>query len=51
MACKIAWKNVIRLQKIRTDIFPPLGVPECTLALQNAAFQSQAKWKETEKMK
>ena len=50
---KIKWhvkmheKNAIRLDKKRSDIFPPLGVPLCILPLQNNAFRREAKSKET----
>ena len=52
---KIKWhvkmhaKKCHSIRKKRTDIFPPLGVPLGTLALQNAAFRSQAKWRQTSK--
>ena len=35
----------IRLEKKRSETFPPLGVPLCTLALKNAAFGKEAKSK------
>ena len=47
MARKYSRKNEVHLEKKRSDIFPPLGIPLCTLALKNAAFGREAKWKET----
>ena len=51
MARKNTCKNAVSLEKKRSDIFPPLGVPLRTLDLQNAAFAMEAKLKKTEKMK
>ena len=40
------------LEKKRSDIFPPFGVPICALDFQNAAFATEAKLKKDfEKMK
>ena len=38
MARKNTCKNAVLLERKRSDIFPPLGVPQCALDLQNAAF-------------
>ena len=40
-------KNAIPFEKKGTDIFAPLGVPLCTLALQNAGFGTAEKSKGT----
>ena len=45
MACKITWKNAVLLERKKSDIFPPLGVPLCALDLQNAAFGTEVKFK------
>ena len=45
MACKKTSKNAVLLEKKRSDIFPPLGVPLCDLDLQNAAFAMKGKLK------
>ena len=47
MAGKNAWKNAVLLEKKRSDIFPPFGVPLCALDLQNTAFATEAKLKKT----
>ena len=47
MARKNTCKNAVLLQKKRTDIFPPLGVPLCALDLQNAAFATKGKLKKS----
>ena len=47
MACKITWKNAVLLERKRSDIFPPLGVPLCALDLQNAAFATKGKLKKS----
>ena len=47
MARKNGRKNAVRLEKKSTDIFPPLGVPLCTLAFQNVSFGRQGKSKGT----
>ena len=45
MARKNTWKNVVLSERKRSDIFPPFGVPLCTLELQNAAFATKGKLK------
>ena len=45
MAFKNTCKKTVLLEKKRCDIFPPLGVPLCTLELQNAAFATKGKLK------
>ena len=45
MACKKTCKNAVLLEKKRSDIFPPFGVPLCALDLQNAAFAMKGKFK------
>ena len=49
MARNNTCKNAVSLEKKRSDISPPFGVPLCTLALQNAAFRfqtnSKGSWK------
>ena len=40
-------KNAVRLEKKRSDIFPPLEVPLCALALQNACSGKEEKSKGT----
>ena len=47
MACKNTCKNAVLLEKKRCDIFPPLGVHLCALALQNAAFATKIKLKKS----
>ena len=47
MAHKNAWKKALLLEKKRTDIFPPFGLPLCALDLQNAAFAMEAKLTKT----
>ena len=47
MASKNTCKNAVLFEKKRCDIFPPLGVPLCTLDLQNAAFATEVKLKKT----
>ena len=37
----------VSLEKKRSDIFPPFGVPLCSLDLQNAGFATEAKLKKT----
>ena len=44
---KMHEKNAVLLEKKRSDIFPPFGVPLCALDLQNAAFATKAKLKKT----
>ena len=51
MARKNTFKNAVLSERERSDIFPPLGVPLCALDLQNAAFGTEVKLKETEKKK
>ena len=51
MAGKNTCKNAVLLERKRSDIFPPLGVPLCALDLQNAAFATEVKLKKTEKKK
>ena len=51
MARKNTFKNAVLSERKRSDIFPPLGVPLCALDLQNAAFGTEVKLKETEKKK
>ena len=40
-------KNAVLLEKKKSDIFPPLGVPLCDLDLQNAAFATKGKLKKS----
>ena len=47
MAFKNTCKKAVLLEKKRCDIFPPLGVPLCTLELQNAAFATKGKLKKS----
>ena len=47
MACKNTWKNAVLSERKRSDIFPPLGVHLCALDLQNAAFATEVKLKNT----
>ena len=47
MARKNTCKNAVLLEKKRSDIFPPFGVPLCALDLQNAAFAIKGKLKKT----
>ena len=47
MACKNTCKNAVLLERKRSDIFPPLGVPLCALGLQNAAFATEGKLKKS----
>ena len=47
MACKNTFKNAVLLERKRSDIFSPLGVPLCALDLQNAAFATEVKLKKT----
>ena len=47
MACKNTCKNAVSIEKKRSDIFPPLGVPICALDLQNAAFETEVKLKKS----
>ena len=47
MARKNASKNAASLEKKRSDIFPPFGVPLRTLDLQNDGFATEAKSKKT----
>ena len=47
MARKNTFKNTVLLERKRSDIFPPLGVPLCALDLQNAAFASELKLKKS----
>ena len=47
MACKNTCKNAVLLERKRSDIFPPFGVPLCALDLQNAAFATKGKLKKT----
>ena len=47
MARKNTCKNVVLLERKRSDIFPPLGVPLCALDLQNAAFATKGKLKKS----
>ena len=47
MAGKNTCKNAVSIEKKRSDIFPPFGVPLCTLDLQNPAFAMEAKLKKT----
>ena len=49
MACKNTCKNAVLLERKRSEIFPPFGVPLCALDLQNAAFATKVKLKKTEK--
>ena len=46
---KMHEKNAARIEKKRNDIFPPLGVALCTLALPNAALGRQAQSKGKQK--
>ena len=45
MACKNTWKNAVLLEKKKCDIFPSLRVPLLALDLQNAAFATKGKLK------
>ena len=45
MAFKNTCKKAVLLEKKRCDIFPPLGVPLLALDLQNAAFATKGKLK------
>ena len=47
MARKNTCKNAVLLERKRSDIFPPLGVPLFALDLQNAAFATKGKLKKT----
>ena len=47
MARKNTCKNAVLLEKKRSDIFPPFGVPLCALDLQNAAFATKGKLKKS----
>ena len=47
MARKNTFKNAVLLERKRSDIFPPLGVPLCALDLQNAAFATEVKLKKS----
>ena len=47
MARKKPCKNAVLLERKRSDIFPPLGVPLCALDLQNAAFATEVKLKKS----
>ena len=47
MARKNTCKNAVLLERKRSDIFPPLGLPLCSLDLQNAAFATEVKLKKT----
>ena len=47
MARKNTFKNAVLSERKRSDIFPSLGVPLCALDLQNAAFGTEVKLKET----
>ena len=47
MARKTTCKNAILLEKKRSDIFPPFGVPLCAVDLQNAAFATKEKLKKS----
>ena len=47
MALKNTCKNAALLERKRSDIFPPLGVPLCALELQNAAFATEVKLKKS----
>ena len=47
MARKNTCKNAVLLEKKRSDIFPPFGVPLCALDLQNPAFATEVKLKKT----
>ena len=47
MARKNTFKNAVLSERKRSDIFLPLGVPLCALDLQNAAFGTEVKLKET----
>ena len=40
-------QNAVLLERKRSDIFPPFGVPLCPLDLQNAAFGTEVKLKKT----
>ena len=40
-------KNAVLLERKRSDIFPPLGVPLCALDMQNAAFAMKGKLKKS----
>ena len=45
MAGKNTCKNAVLSERKRSDIFPPLGVPLPALDLQNAAFATKGKLK------
>ena len=47
MARKSTCNNAVLLERKRSDISPPLGVPLCALNLQNAAFATEGKLKIT----
>ena len=47
MARKNTCRNAVLLERKRSDIFPPLGLPLCSLDLQNAAFATEVKLKKT----
>ena len=47
MARKNKCKNAVLSERVRSDIFPPLGVPLCALDLQNAAFATKGKLKKS----
>ena len=47
MACKNTCKNAVLLERKKSDIFPPFGVPLCALELQNAAFATKIKLKKS----
>ena len=47
MARKNRCKNAVLLERKRSDIFPPLGVPLCALDMQNAAFAMKGKLKKS----
>ena len=47
MARKNTCKNAVLSERKRSDIFPPFGVPLCTLDLQNAALATKGKLKKS----
>ena len=47
MARKNRCKNAVLLERKRSDIFPPLGIPLCALDMQNAAFAMKGKLKKS----
>ena len=47
MARNNTCKNAVLLERKRSDIFPPLGVPLCALDLQNNAFAMEVKLKKS----